>query len=149
MIWSPRQSSRSAWNAFAGERRRACGCPGVRDVPAILLPDWQPDEKFANHEHHSNRALLCPVRPPRAAIAAMCSSMSSLEHGRRIGQLVYLWQSSDSGNEQAGFGHHNCHLCLRRLADAIHNRNDSSRMETLRKINSIEACRRPTNRDLD
>ncbi len=111
------------WWRAGGAR---AGARGVRDVPAILLPDWQPDEKFANHEHHSNRALLCPVRPPRAAIAAMCSSMSSLEHGRRIGQLVYLWQSSDSRKRKPGLAHDNRQCVLPRWPDAPHNRNDSS-----------------------
>jgi hypothetical protein len=129
MIWFVRQSSCSAWSAFGGERRRACGCPGAREVPAILLPDWQPHVKFANHDQYNNRALLCPIRSPSAAIAVMCSSMSSLEHGRRIGQLVYRWQSGDSGNEQAGFGHDNRQLSFAAMADAIHNRNNSSRNE--------------------
>jgi hypothetical protein len=148
MIWSPRPSSRSAWNAFAGERWRAGGCAGVRDVPAILLPAWEPHEKFANYEHHKYRRLHCPIRPRSAAIAVMCSSMSSLEHSRRIGQLVYRWQSGDSGNEQPGFGHDNRQLCFAAMPDAIDNRNDSSRMETLRKVNSIEAFRRLTNKEL-
>ena len=131
MIWFARQSSCSTWNAFAGERGRACRCPGVRDVPAILLPDWQPDEKFANHEHHSNRALLCPVRPPRAAIAAMCSSMSSLEHGpqNRTTRVPVAKQRFQEANTRDWLTIIvNC--VLPRWPDAIHNRNDPSRMET-------------------
>jgi hypothetical protein len=101
MIWFPRPSSRSAWNALAGERvARRRARPDVRDVSAFLLPDREAHEKFANHEHHNNRGFLYSIRPPTAALAVMRSFMSSLEHGRRTGHLVYRWQSCDSRNEQ-------------------------------------------------
>jgi hypothetical protein len=101
MIWFPRPSSRSAWNALAGERvARRRERPGVRDVSAFFLPDREPHEKFANHEHHNNRGFLYSIRPPTAALAVMRSFISSLEHGRRTGHLVYRWQSRDSRNEQ-------------------------------------------------
>jgi hypothetical protein len=73
---------------------------GVRDVPAFFLPDREPHENFANHEHNYNRGFLYSIRPPSAALAVMRSFMSSLEHGRRTGHLVYRWQSRDSRNQQ-------------------------------------------------
>jgi hypothetical protein len=108
MIWFPRPSSRSAWNARAGDAQA-----GARDVSAFSLPDREPHEKFANHEHHNNRGFLYSIRPPSAALAVMRSFMSSLEHGRRIGQLVCRWQSGDSRKRTgAGFGHDNRQLCF-------------------------------------
>jgi hypothetical protein len=102
------------WNAFAGERSRACGCPGARDVSAFFCRIGSRMRNLPTMSTKNNRRLHWPIRPRSAAIAVMCSSMSSLEHGRRTGHLVYRWQSAGSGSEQPGFGHHNRQLRLLR-----------------------------------
>ena len=131
MIWFPRPSVRSAWDAFAGERSALAGARTCEMSPQFY---WRIGSRMRNLPTMStinNRELLCPIRPPSAAIAA-CAGLHvefripPQNRTTRVPVAKRRLQEANSRDSVTIIV--NC--VLPRWPDAIHDRNDSSRMET-------------------